>query len=253
MNNYYGRNSWADNARPSEILNGDVVGVFMQRVFAIMGFGLALTGATAYLFFKLIFIEEAGSIVGLNEQYAFIFTGPLRWVIMLAPLVIVFIMSGGRRRMGVTTSGILFAVFSVLMGISLSAVLAIYTSASVFMAFFITGGMFTAMAIYGITTKADLSKMGSILFMGLIGIIIASVANWFIGWETLRFAISVAGVIIFTGLTAYDVQRLMRDSLSMDANTEEAKKAAILGALALYLDFINLFIYILRLLGSRRN
>lgn len=251
MNNYYGR-TWDDKARPSEILPGTLVNAFLQRVFLIMAAGLGITGLTAYYFFSITFVEVGGEIVGINESMAWMFTGVLRWVIMLAPLGFVLVLSMGIRRMSYPVATLLFAAFSFVMGISLSFIFAAYTATSIFTTFLITGGMFAAMAVYGMTTKQDLSRLGSMLMMGLFGLIIASVVNMFVGSSTMQWAISFVGVIIFTGLTAYDVQNIMRNSLTMDADSEAAKKASILGALSLYLDFINLFLYLLRFFGDRR-
>ncbi|MDX2062088.1 MAG: Bax inhibitor-1/YccA family protein [Bacteroidia bacterium] len=251
MNNYYGR-TWADNARPSEILPGTLVNAFLQRVFLIMAAGLAITGLTAYWFFSMTFTEVEGQLF-VNESMGWLLQGPMRWVIMLSPLAFILVISFGINRMAYTTASLVFGAFAFVMGISFSFILAAYTTTSVATTFFITAGTFAAMAFYGLTTKADLSKLGSMLMMALFGIIIASVVNWFVGSSTLSFAISILGVLVFTGLTAYDVQNILRTSLTMDADSEMAKKAAILGALTLYLDFINLFLYLLRLLGARRD
>lgn len=251
MNNYYGR-TWADNARPSEILPGTLVNAFLQRVFLIMGLGLTITGVTAWYFFELTFQVAGGQIVGINPEMAWLFGGFGQFLVMLSPLAFVLVISFGINRFSYATASVLFALFSFVMGISLCTIFALYTASSIFSTFLVSAGMFVAMAIYGLTTKQDLSRMGSMLMMGLFGIIIASVVNWFIGSSTLDWAISVLGVLIFTGLTAYDVQNIMRTSLTMDADSEQAKKASVLGALSLYLDFINLFLFLLRLLGDRR-
>lgn len=251
MNNYYGR-TWADDAKPSQVLPTTLVNSFLQRVFVIMAAGLAITGLTAWYFYGQIFIESAGEIVGINEAYGWMFQGIGRFAIMLAPLAFVLVLSFGIRKLSYPAATALFAAFTFVMGLSLSVIFAVYTASSIASTFFITAGTFAAMAVYGMTTKTDLSKLGSYLMMGLFGIIIASIVNYFVGSSTLSFAISILGVLIFTGLTAYDMQNILRTSLTMDADSEEAKKASILGALALYLDFINLFLYLLRLLGSRR-
>lgn len=251
MNNYYGR-TWADNARPSDVLPGSLVNSFLQRVFLIMAAGMAITGLTAYYFYTLTFVESNGELLGIRDSMSWMVNGPARWIITLAPLGLVLVLGAAIRRMSYTVATIVFAAFSFLMGMSLSSIFAVFTSGSIFSTFLITAGMFGAMAVYGITTKRDLSKLGSILMMGLFGLIIASVVNIFLGSSTLNWAISFIGVIVFTGLTAYDVQKIMRTSLTMDADSEQAKKASVLGALTLYLDFINLFLYLLRFFGERR-
>jgi hypothetical protein len=170
---------------------------------------------------------------------------------MLAPLAFVLVLSFGINRLSYFTATLIFAAFAVVMGISLSSIFLVYTGTSIALTFFVTAGLFGFMAIYGLTTSKDLTKLGTYLFFGLIGIIIASVVNWFLGSSLLQFLISIGGVIIFTGLTAYDVQRIMVMSLMGDHNSEAAKKASLMGALSLYLDFINLFLFLLQLLGSR--
>ena len=175
----------------------------------------------------------------------------LGWVVTLAPLGFVLLMSFGYQKLSPAIMTLLFLAFSVLMGMSLSFILLVYTAASVYKTFFITAGMFGIMAVTGYTTKTDLTKFVSIMMMGLIGLIIASLVNFFLKSTVMEYIISVVGVLIFTGLTAYDVQKLKRiGSTEMDqANT---RKMSIMGALTLYLDFINLFLFLLRLLGDRK-
>lgn len=147
---------------------------------------------------------------------------------------------------------VLFVVYSFLMGMSLSFIFLVYTGSSIFVTFAVTAGTFGVMAIAGYTTKVDLSKFGSIMFMGLIGIIIASLVNMFMKSQMMDYIISIAGVLIFTGLTAWDVQKLKRIGSQVENGTESARKLVIMGALTLYLDFLNLFLFLLRLLGNRR-
>ena len=170
---------------------------------------------------------------------------------MLAPLGIIFYMSFGIRKMSAAKAQTVFWVFASLMGLSLSWILLIYTGVSVARVFFITSATFGAMSIYGYTTKRDLTKMGSFLMMGLIGIIIASVVNIFMKSTMMYFVISILGVLIFVGLTAYDTQKIKNMYLASDSGEVIGKKA-VMGALTLYLDFINLFIMLLRLFGQRR-
>jgi len=174
------------------------------------------------------------------------------WIVMLAPLGLVLWMSAGFQRMSASTMVLVFITFSVLMGISMSFIFLTYTGASIAKTFLITSGMFGTMAIVGYTTKTDLSKFGSIMYMGLIGIIIASVVNMFMGSSTLDYIISIGGVLVFTGLTAYDVQKLKRIGSQINTEDETSRKMTIMGALTLYLDFINLFLFLLRLFGNRK-
>ena len=219
---------------------------FMSRVFAWMFIALAATAATAYIF------AGSPSLMGLmvNETGGMSILG---WVVMLAPLGFVFYLSSRFQSMSRNSMILLFIVFSVLMGMSLSFVLLVYTSASVFSTFVVTSGTFGLMAIVGYTTKTDLTKFGSLLMMGLIGIILASIVNFFMQSGTMEYIISILGVLIFTGLTAYDVQKLKNIGLAIGPNRgAESDKLAIMGALTLYLDFINLFLFLLRFLGDRK-
>jgi FtsH-binding integral membrane protein len=210
----------------------------MLRVYNYMVLGLAITGLVAY------FAATSGF-------YASIAHTPLIWVVMLAPLAFVLVLSYGIQRLNLGTAQMLFWAFSAIMGLSLSGIFLVYTGASVARVFFITSGTFAGMSLYGYTTKRDLTSMGSFMFMGLIGILIASVVNIFMQSSALYFAISVIGVIVFVGLTAWDTQRI-KESYSEGDGDVIAGKKAIWGALELYLDFINLFIMLLRLFGDRR-
>jgi hypothetical protein len=177
----------------------------------------------------------------------------LGWVVMLAPLGLVLWMSAGFQRMSATSMVLVFVLYSVLMGASLSFIFLAFTGASIAKTFVITSAMFGAMALLGYTTKTDLSKFGSIMFMGLIGIIIASLVNMFMRSETFDYIISFIGVLVLTGLTAYDVQKLKRIGAGMTEESEGSRKLTIMGALTLYLDFINLFLFLLRFFGDRRS
>lgn len=213
---------------------------YMLKVYNYMTVGLALSGIVAY------------TVASSPELMQAIFGSPLAWVVMLAPLGVVFFLSFRINRMSAATAQATFWGFSVLMGISLATIFIAYTHTSIARVFLITAGTFGAMSIYGYTTGRDLTKMGSFLFMGLIGIILASIVNIFLADSALNFAISILGVIIFTGLTAYDTQRIKDSYYQVSGDMELAQKGAIMGALSLYLDFINLFIMLLRLLGDRR-
>jgi FtsH-binding integral membrane protein len=214
---------------------------YMLRIYNYMASGLALTGIVAYVFAQ-------------SGIYAQVAATPLIWLIMLAPLGFVMVISFGINRMQASSAQLLFWLFSGVMGLSLASVFLVFTGASIARVFFITAGTFAAMSLYGYTTKRDLSQFGAFLMMGLIGIIIASLVNIFIASSALQFAISVIGVIVFVGLTAWDTQSIKEDYYQLQyADGETAGKTAIMGALRLYLDFINLFMLLLQLLGTRRD
>jgi hypothetical protein len=175
------------------------------------------------------------------------------WVVMLAPLGFILAMNFGFNRFSSSGLTLLFLAFSAVMGMSLSYIFIIYASATLTQVFLITAGMFGTMAVLGYRTQTDLTKFGSLLYMALIGIILASVVNWFMGSSGLDYIISVLGVLIFTGLTAYDTQKLKRIGAGVEYGSEAASKLAIIGATSLYLNFINLFLFLLRLFGGRRN
>jgi hypothetical protein len=210
---------------------------YMLRVYNYMGSGLALTGIVAY-------------VVAHTGLYQVLYGSGIGFIVMLAPLGIVFFMGAKIKTMKPSTAQTLFWVFSVLMGASLSYVFLTYTATSIVRVFFITAATFGAMSLYGYTTKRSLARWGSFLFMGLIGVIIAMVVNIFMQSEFLYYAISVIGVLVFTGLTAYDTQRIKQTYLESDGQAVMTKKA-IMGALSLYLNFINLFMLLLALFGGR--
>ena len=224
---------------------------YMLKVYNYMATGVLLTGVVALLTFKMSVVTEGGSIVALTEIGNAIYLSGLKWIIMLAPLGIVFYMSFGINKMSSSKAQTVFWIFAGLMGLSLSSILLVYTGLSVTRVFFITSATFGAMSIYGYTTKRDLTKFGSFLMMGLIGIIIASLVNIFLKSSMMYFVISILGVLIFVGLTAYDTQKIKNMYVASDSGEVIGKKA-IMGALTLYLDFINLFIMLLRLFGKRR-
>ncbi len=211
---------------------------YMLRIYNYMALGVGLTGAVAY------FTAQSPTML------AAIYGSPLQWVVLLAPLGVVFFLSAKINTMSASAAQTTFWVFAGLVGLSLASIFIVYTQASIARVFFITSGMFGAMSLYGYTTKRDLTGMGSFLFMGLIGIIIAMVVNIFLQSAAMDFAISVLGVLIFTGLTAYDTQAIKEMYYEAD-DSETMGKKAIMGALRLYLDFINLFLMLLRLLGNR--
>ena len=225
---------------------------YMLKVYNYMATGVLLTGIIAMLSFKMSVVTDAsGAISGFTSFGNALFFSGLKWVVMLAPLGIVFYMSFGINKMSAAKAQSVFWIFAALMGLSLSWILLVYTGVSVARVFFITSATFGAMSIYGYTTKRDLTKMGSFLMMGLIGIIIASVVNIFMKSTMMYFIISILGVLIFVGLTAYDTQKIKNMYAASDTGELMGKKA-VMGALTLYLDFINLFIMLLRLFGQRR-
>ena len=198
-----------------------------------------------------IITNGTGEIVGLTSVGQLLFLSPLKWVVMLAPLGFVFYLSAKINKMSVSAAQTTFWIFSAIMGLSLASIFIQFTGTSIARVFFIASGTFAGMSLYGYTTKRDLTKFGGFLFMGLIGIIIASIVNMFFQSSAMQFAISVIGVLIFVGLTAYDTQTIKNMYLAND-NEEIGSKKALMGALRLYLDFINLFILLLQLFGQRR-
>ena len=219
---------------------------FMSQVFSWMTLAMLTTAATAYWF------ADSGLQGSLINPVTHGLSG-FGWLVTLLPFAFVLLMSFGFQRLSPAVLTLLFLGFSALMGMSLSSVLLVYTGASVFKTFAVTTAMFGVMAVTGYTTKTDLTKFGSIMMMGLIGMLIAMLVNYFMQSGTMDYIISVVGVLIFTGLTAYDVQRLKRMGAGAgEYGQENTRKLSILGALTLYLDFINLFMFLLRFLGDRK-
>ena len=228
--------------------SGSSTRTFLASVFSYMSTALIISGVLAWWF---------GNDLGLQAWLRHV-DGPqiggltgLGYVAMFAPLVLVFAMSGLVQRLNSTLLLGMFLLYSALTGMSLSVIFLIYPIAAISNVFFISAGIFGVMAFAGYTTKTDLTKMGSILMIGLIGIVIASLVNMFIGSSTMDYIVSIIGVVIFTGLTAYDMQKLKRMGEQVATGTETAQKMALMGALSLYLDFINLFLMLLRLFGRR--
>ena len=236
----------------STIVMDEGLRAYMLKVYNYMATGILLTGIVALLTFKMsVVTDSSGSIVGLTQMGNAIYMSGLKWLVMLAPLGIVFYMSFGMNKMSAAKAQTTFWIFAALMGLSLSSILLVYTGMSITRVFFICSATFGAMSIYGYTTKRDLTKLGSFLMMGLIGIIIASIVNIFMKSSMMYFVISILGVLIFVGLTAYDTQKI-KNMYSASDTGELIGKKAVMGALTLYLDFINLFIMLLRLFGQRR-
>ena len=225
---------------------------YMLRVYNYMAAAVALTGVVAWMTFNAaVTTDAAGKIVSLTAFGQAIFSGPMVIVLLLATLGLVFFISFRIQRLQFATALALFMIYSALLGVMLSSIFLTYTGASITRVFFISAASFGALSLYGYTTQRDLSAMGSFLIMGLFGIIIASLVNIFLKSSGLDWAISVIGVGVFAGLTAYDTQRIKEMYDSMDDNGTLGRKA-IMGALSLYLDFINLFMMLLRLVGDRR-
>ncbi|MFT6658608.1 Bax inhibitor-1/YccA family protein [Maritalea sp.] len=229
---------------------------YMLGVYNYMSIALGITGVVAFFLASLstttnpeLAVAQMGSQY-LTQLGATLYSAPLVYVIMFAPLAFVFGLSLGINKMKFATAQLVFWGFAVAMGLSLSSIFLQYTGGSIARVFFITAGTFGAMSLYGYTTKRDLTGMGSFLMMGLIGIIIASIVNMFFQSGMLAFAISVIGVLVFVGLTAYDTQQIKMMYLESDGADTMGKKM-LMGALRLYLDFINLFIMLLRLFGNR--
>ncbi|MBL4786127.1 MAG: Bax inhibitor-1/YccA family protein [Cohaesibacteraceae bacterium] len=218
---------------------------YMLSVYNYMAVGLAITGFVALAAFQLSFAD--GQLTTLGQT---LYLSPLKWVVMLAPLGMVFFLSARIHKMSVSTAQMTFWVFASLMGLSLSSIFMIYTGQSITRVFFITAATFGGLSLFGYTTKKDLSGMGSFLMMGLIGIIIASLVNLFLQSSAMQFIISVIGVLVFAGLTAYDTQQIKEMYFAGDSQESMGRKA-IMGALRLYLDFINMFLMLLSLFGNR--
>ncbi|RCS24967.1 BAX inhibitor (BI)-1/YccA family protein [Phyllobacterium salinisoli] len=215
---------------------------YMLGVYNMMAIGLAVTG-----------IAALGTSVLAQSNPAFaqlLYQSPLRWVIMLAPLAAVFFLSFRIQSLSVAAAQAIFWAYAALVGLSLSSIFLVFTGQSIVRTFFVTAASFGALSLYGYTTKRDLSAMGSFLFMGLIGLIIASVVNMFLGSTALQFAISVIGVLIFAGLTAFDTQQIKEMYYEGD-ESDTAGRKVVMGALRLYLDFINMFMFLLQFLGNR--
>ncbi|PLX36580.1 MAG: hypothetical protein C0606_15005 [Hyphomicrobiales bacterium] len=230
---------------------------YMLRVYNYMAIGLAITGLAAIAIFNMAVTNDpaaaAAQIRGgtyLTSLGVALYTSPLKWVVILAPLAMVMFLSFRVHKMSVGAAQATFWVYAALVGLSLSSIFLVYTHGSIARVFFITAASFGALSLFGYTTKKDLSAWGSFLFMGLIGIIIASLVNIFLASSALQFAISVIGVLVFAGLTAYDTQQIKEMYYEYDDSTVAGRKA-VMGALRLYLDFINLFIMLLQLFGNR--
>lgn len=213
----------------------------MNKVYATMSIGMAVTGAVAYF-------------VGTNEaMMQAIFGTGLRWVVMFAPLIVVFAFGAVVNKLSASVATMVFYGFAALMGLSISFIFAVYTGFSIAQTFLVTAIAFAGLSLWGYTTKKDISGWGAFLIMGVIGLIVASIVNIFLQSEAVMFAISALGVLIFAGLTAYDTQNIKNNYIQMAAHGDQEwlAKSAIMGALTLYLDFINMFMFLLQFMGNR--
>jgi len=230
---------------------------YMLRVYNIMAMGLGITGVAALVVAMYATTNDPANAVAtlgngkmLTNLGAVLYGSPLKWVVMLAPLAMVFFLSFRIEKMSVSAAQTTFWVYAAMMGVSLSSIFLVFTGSSITQTFFVTAASFGALSLYGYTTKKDLSGMGSFLIMGVFGLIIAMVVNIFLQSSALEFAISAIGVLIFAGLTAYDTQQIKEMYYEGDTDATAGRKA-IMGALRLYLDFINLFMFMLQFLGNR--
>ena len=252
---------WGQNpsvARGAAIDQG--LRAFMLGVYNNMAIGLVVTGVVAFLVSQFAVTNDASQAAGnlrgllLTPFGQAIYFSPLRWVVMFAPLAFVFFFSLQVQKIAASTARVLFFVFAALMGLSISSILLIYTQTSIANAFFITAATFGSLSLYGYVTKRDLGPMGAFLFMGVIGIILVSLVNvFFVHSAGLSLGLNIVIVLVFAGLTAYDTQKIRGTYYQVAGNGEMAARMSVIGALELYLDFINIFLAILRLTGSQRS
>ena len=230
----------------ANLLSKESTKSFVSNVFSLMFTALIISGLSA-----IWFSTDGMKEIIMNNHNGVLKLTTIGWIVSLSPLGLVLLMGAGFQKFSVKTLLAIFLIYSTLTGISLSTIFSVYTTSSIASTFFISSLTFGVMALTGYTTKTDLTKMGSFLYMALIGIIIASLINWFMQSEQLDYIISIIGVLVFTGLTAYDVQKIKNIGSQVEQGSKSAQKLMIMGALTLYLDFINLFLMLLRLLGNR--
>lgn len=225
---------------------------YMLGVYNYMAMGVALTGIISYLVFSMAVTTDpqtgAKALTSLGQT---LYASPLRWALILAPIAFVFFFAFRADKMSVSAAQTSFWVYCALVGASLSVLLLVFTGSSVANVFFITAAAFASLSIWGYTTKKDISGWGSFLFMGLIGVILAIVVNIFLQSPAIAFAISVIGVLVFAGLTAYDTQRIKDEYYLLAGNSEAVAKASVFGALSLYQNFVGMFVHLLQLFGER--
>ena len=243
-------NQFNENYNPQRTMTQDMSRSFVSTVFVWMFAALGITAATAYLFgttealFSMLVhvMPQGGAKMSI-----------LGWIVTLAPFIIVLTMTTRMHKMSVQKTVLMYVIYSILMGISLSFIFWVYTTASIFKTFIISAGMFGVMAVVGYTTKTDLTKFGSFLIMALIGIVIATLVNMFMHSARMDYIISILGVLIFTGLTAFDVQKIKQIGEAGISDGDVMAKITVHAALSLYLDFLNLFLYLLRFFGNTRD
>ena len=233
---------------------------YMLRIYNFMVLGLAITALGALATYMLsVTTDPSVAALKLRDGLMLtsfgktLFVGPLKWVVIFAPLALVFLLSFGVERMRPAMAQLVFWIYAALVGVSLGSIFMVFTHTSIVRVFFITAASFGALSLWGYTTQRDLTGMGSFLLMGLFGIILAGIVNLFMASSALQFAISVIGVVVFAGLTAWDTQRLKAEYLYGAMEGDAAERSAIVGALSLYLNFINLFTLLLQLLGQREE
>lgn len=256
MADYQTIRATAAGARSVEIDEG--LRAHMNKVYGTMSVGMLITAATSWAIAGLAVSDvptayQMGTNTYLTGLGAALYASPLKWLIMFAPLLFVFGFSAGINRMSAATAQTVFYMFAAVMGLSISSIFLVFTGVSIVTTFLVTSIAFASLSLYGYTTKKDLSAMGTFLMMGLVGLILAMIINIFVASSALQFAISVIGVLIFAGLTAYDTQSIKNEYIQMAASGDQEwlGKSAIMGALRLYLDFINMFMFLLSFLGNR--
>ena len=258
------RYAHAGPAAQTDVAVDEGLRAYMLRVYNYMAAGVALTGLVAYIIFSYAVTNDTSQAAQTTRGYAAlrqgmyltpfgltIYASWLRYVIMFIPIGFIFLFAGAIYRMSVGAAQLVFWAFAAAMGLSLSWIFVVFTGHSIANIFFITAAMFGALSLYGYTTKKDLSGWGTFLFMGVVGLFIASIVNLFMASDALRFAISVIGVLVFAGLTAYDTQQIKDNYYAVANDAVAMGKSAIMGALNLYLDFINMFVFMLQLFGNR--
>ena len=257
LRNYQSRSSAQARTQAGAVID-EGLRSYMLRVYNLMALGLAITGFAALGTIMVTVTNDPSSAAAtlqngmmLTHAGAALYGSPLRWVVMFAPLAMVFWMGFRIQNMSVSKAQTVFGIYAALMGLSLSSIFLVFTGASITQTFFVTAASFGALSLYGYTTKRDLSAMGSFLIMGVFGLVIAMLVNMFLQSSALSFAISAIGVLVFAGLTAWDTQQIKEMYYEGDSDVVAGQKA-IMGALRLYLDFINLFMFLLQFLGNRR-
>ncbi len=257
LRNYQSRSSAQARTQAGAVID-EGLRSYMLRVYNLMALGLAITGFAALGTIMVTVTNDPSSAAAtlqngmmLTHAGVALYGSPLRWVVMFAPLAMVFWMGFRIQNMSVSKAQTVFGIYAALMGLSLSSIFLVFTGASITQTFFVTAASFGALSLYGYTTKRDLSAMGSFLIMGVFGLVIAMLVNMFLQSSALSFAISAIGVLVFAGLTAWDTQQIKEMYYEGDSDVVAGQKA-IMGALRLYLDFINLFMFLLQFLGNRR-